>query len=66
MHYIFCYSGTVNAFNPRVQSQKGVISYYNTNGIMTLNKCANANHVMIAKMFEQEVNNDVRDIKVLE
>jgi hypothetical protein len=66
MHYMFCYSGTVNAFNPRVQSKKGVISYYNTNGIMTLKKCEDANHVMIAKIFENKVNNHVRDIKVLE
>ncbi len=33
---------------------------------MTLEKYADANHVMIAKMFEKEVNNHVRDIKVLE
>jgi hypothetical protein len=63
---MFCYSGTVNAFNLKVQSKKGVISYYNINGIMTLEKYADANHVMIAKMFEKEVNNHVRDIKVLE
>jgi hypothetical protein len=37
---MFCYNGTINAFNPRVQSKKGVISNYNTNGIMTLKKCA--------------------------
>jgi len=33
---------------------------------MTLKKCVDANHVMIAKMFEKEINNHVRDIKVLE
>jgi hypothetical protein len=53
-------------FDPKVQSKKGVISYYNTNGIMTLKKCVDANHVMIAKPFEKKVYNHVRDIKVLE
>ncbi len=33
---------------------------------MTLKKCEDANHVMIAKMFENEVHNHVRYIKVLE
>ncbi len=40
----------------RIQTKKGLISYYKINGIISLKKHVDAKHIVIAKMFEKEVN----------
>ncbi len=42
------------------QAKKWIISYYKTNGIMTLKKHMNVNHVAIAKKFEEEIYSPMR------
>jgi hypothetical protein len=42
--------------NSRTQARKGLISYYKTNRITSLKKHVNVEHVVIAKMFEGDVN----------
>jgi hypothetical protein len=41
--------------NSQAQARKGLILYNTTNGITTLKKHVNANHFIIAKMFEKEM-----------
>jgi hypothetical protein len=42
--------------NPIVQT------HYKKNGIIALKKHVDANHVMLAKRFEEEVNSPLRDV----
>jgi hypothetical protein len=46
--------------NLKIQARKDLILYNITNGITTLKKHVNANHFIIAKMFEKEVKNPLR------
>ncbi len=46
--------------NPKTQTNKGLISYNTTNGITSLKKHVKVNYFIIAKMFENEVNNPLR------
>jgi hypothetical protein len=55
MHYIPCYQYLIIKINPRNQAKKGLISYYQTNGINFLKKHVDTKHILIAKRFE-EVN----------
>jgi hypothetical protein len=50
----------VNVSNPRTQARKGLISYYETNGITYLKKHVHVNHYLISKTFEKEVQNMMR------
>jgi hypothetical protein len=60
MHFILCYNNFVNAFSFKTQTRKGLISYYKINGITTFNKPVNANHGIVTKTFEGEINNPLR------
>jgi len=62
MGCIICYSNHVNAHNPSAKEKKGVITYYKTYGIIILTKHVNANHEIIFKKLEKEVNNLVKRI----
>jgi hypothetical protein len=42
--------------NLETQAKKGLIIYNKTNGITTMKKHVNADEIIIAKMFEGEVN----------
>jgi hypothetical protein len=42
---------------PKTQTRKGPILYNTTNGVTTLKKHMNVNDYIIAKMFEEEMNN---------
>ncbi len=46
--------------NPKTQTKKGLILYNTTNGITSLKKHVKVNYSIIAKMFENEVNNPLR------
>jgi hypothetical protein len=58
MCYIYFYNSPIDASNPK---RKHLISYYKKFGIITFNKHVNANHAIIAKMFE-EIYNPLRKI----
>jgi hypothetical protein len=53
---ILCYNILMIVINPKTQTRRS-ISYYKTNGIITLRKHVDAKHFIIAKKFEEEVNN---------
>ncbi len=57
--YIF-YNSFVLFCNPKTQTKKGLILYNTTNGITSLKKHVKVNYSIIAKMFENEVNNPLR------
>jgi hypothetical protein len=40
----------------RLQAKKGLIFYYKTNEIIFQKKHVDAKHIVIAKMFEKEIN----------
>ncbi len=59
MRCILCYVDLVNGFNPRTKERKGLITYHKTYVITTLKKHVNAYHSIIAKKFEEEINNRI-------
>jgi hypothetical protein len=60
MRCIFCYSSPILVCNSKAQARKGLILYNTTNGITTFKKHVNANHFIIAKKFEKEVNSPLK------
>jgi hypothetical protein len=61
MRCIFCYVNPFLIINAKTQATKGLILYSPTNGIIALKKHDYANHCMIAKIFEEEVNNLLKE-----
>jgi hypothetical protein len=60
MRCITCYNSQVLVYNFKIQERKHLIIYNTTNGITTLKKHMNASHYSTAKMFEKEVNNQLK------
>ncbi len=58
MHYLL--QNQVLVYNLKIQARKYLMIYNTTNGITTLKKHVNANHYIIAKMFEEEINNQLK------
>jgi hypothetical protein len=56
MRCFLCYHKPIESCNKRTKSRKGLISYYKTNGIIFLEKYANASHVILYNTFEENVN----------
>jgi hypothetical protein len=56
MRCILCHQELVIGINPRTQVRKILIFYYKTNGITSLKRHVDANHILITRMFEKEVN----------
>jgi len=54
-----CYDNVVNIPNSRTKERRGLITYYKTYGITTLKKHVDANHYVIAKKFQKEINNEI-------
>jgi len=61
MRCILCYVDLVNGLNPRTKKRKVLITYYKTYGITIIKKHANAYHSIIAKKFEKEINNGIKE-----
>ncbi len=59
MRCIMCYDNVVNIPNSRTKERRGLITYYKTYGIIALNKHVDANHYVIAKKFQKEINNEI-------
>ncbi len=56
---IMCYDNVVNIPSPRTKEKKGLITYYKTYGITNMKKHVDANHSIIAKEIEKEINNEI-------
>jgi hypothetical protein len=54
-----CYDNVVNIPSPRTKEKKGLITYYKTYGITNMKKHVDANHSIIAKEIEKEINNEI-------
>ncbi len=64
MRCILCYDNVVNIPNARIKERKGLITYYKTYVIIVLKKKIDANHSIIVKFFEEEMNNET--IRIVE
>jgi len=49
-------------FNPRTKERKGIITHYKKSGITALKKHVDANHAMLAKKIEEEINSPLRNV----
>jgi len=56
---ILCYHNVVNILNPRTKERKGLKTYYKTYGIIAFEKHVDVDHSIIAKKFEEEINNEI-------
>jgi hypothetical protein len=56
---ILCYSRLVGhvILEQKKKLKKGLVSYFKSNGIITLTNYVDANHGLIVKNFEEEMNN---------
>jgi hypothetical protein len=61
MYCIHCYQTFVCGINPITQMRKGLIFCYKTYGITFFLKHVDANHMLIAKKFKEEVNNLLKE-----
>jgi hypothetical protein len=55
MRCILCYSIPINASNLKTQTRKRLISHYKTNGITSLKKHVNLNHIVFSLKRKQIV-----------
>jgi hypothetical protein len=53
---ILCYQEPIIGINSKIQKRKELISYYKTNEITFLKKHVDVKHIVIAKLFKEEVN----------
>jgi hypothetical protein len=53
MRCLSYYNNPLHVFNPNTKERNGLLTYYKTYGITTLNKHVNGNHVVIVKFFEE-------------
>jgi hypothetical protein len=60
MKCILCCNNPILVYNLKIQARKGLTLYNTTNGIITLKKHVNANHFIIAKKFEEEMNSRLK------
>jgi hypothetical protein len=61
MRCILCYVNPILIINAKIQARKGLMLYNSTNGITTSKKHVYADHCVIAKIFEEDVNNQSKD-----
>jgi hypothetical protein len=60
MRCIICYSNLFLFLNFKTQAKKGLIIHNTTNGIIILKNHVNANHSIIVKIFEEELNTPLK------
>jgi hypothetical protein len=56
MWCIICHNNSILNANPETQSRIGLIIYSSFNGITTLKKHVNSNHLNILKKFKEKIN----------
>jgi hypothetical protein len=59
MKCILCYDNAVNIPNAKIKKRKGLIIYYKNYVIISLKKHVDANHSIIVKKIEEEINNEI-------
>jgi hypothetical protein len=64
MHYMLCYEKLISfaILKWRARLRKGLVSYFKSNGIIVLKKHVDANHNLIARNFEKEMNNNIKKL----
>jgi len=62
IHCMLCYEKLINfaILKQRARSRKGLVSCFK-NGIIVLKKHVDANHNLIARNFEEEMNNNIKN-----
>ncbi len=63
MYCIFCYKNPITTTNLRTQLKKRFIFYYKKNGITTLQKHVDVDHIVITMTIEEEVNSLLKEIE---
>ncbi len=61
MRCMICHVNFV-LYNPRIKERKGNTTYLKKNGIITLKKHVDIDHVVLAKRFEEEMNSPLKNI----
>ncbi len=61
MRCMICHVNFVS-YNLKTKERRGIITYFKKNGITILKKHVDANHVVLAKRFEKEMNFPLRNI----
>jgi hypothetical protein len=61
LHCLLCHFKLVISMNSRKQLRKGLLTYYKTSGMTYLQKHLNANHFVIYKRFQKEINNQRKE-----
>ncbi len=56
MRCLLCYNAPMNVSNPRTHARKGLISYYQTNGMTSLEKHVDDDHFLIYQKLEEVQN----------
>ncbi len=56
MKCLLCYNAPMNVSNPRRHARKGLISYYQTNGITSLERYVDDDHFSIYQKLEEVQN----------
>jgi hypothetical protein len=64
IHCMLCYEKLISftILKWRARSRKGLVSYFKNNGTIVLKKHVDANHNLIARNFEEEVNNNKKNL----
>jgi len=57
---IICYNSPILDLNPTTKTERRLIIYYTTNGIIALKKTVNLDHCSIYKKIDKEVNSLLR------
>jgi hypothetical protein len=64
MHYTLHYEKPISSaiLGQRTKFMKGFVSYFKNNGITTLKKHIDGYHYLIARKFEEKINNNVKTL----
>jgi hypothetical protein len=64
MRYILCYEKPISPtiLGQKTKFKKRFISYFKNNGIIALKKHINGDHYLIARKFEEKINNDIKNL----
>jgi hypothetical protein len=61
MQCIFCHSNPILNVNPKTRARKRVIIYNSSNGINTLRKHVNSDHLNIFLKFKEKINYPLKE-----
>jgi hypothetical protein len=61
MHCLLCHFQPIIFMNSRKKLKKGLVTYYKTSGMTCLQKHLDADHLVIYKRFQKEINNEGKE-----